>query len=185
VTARSVLVRPYRDLELADTQEWEALVRKAYPPGEERLGSELRWADLDDAHSLIRVWDDGELRACAWVTLRTISVAGRDVRVAGIRGVVTDPDHRRRGYGRAVMEHAHELMRSLECEFALLFSSVMAVPFYEELGWRAIDGPVTCDQPGGEIDYTATLPPTAPVMVLPLRDAEFPAGPVNVRGLPW
>ena len=54
-------------------------------------------------------------------------------------------------------------MRSFaDCEFAVLFSSVMAVPFYEDLGWRAIRGPVTCDQPGGSIDYTETLA-TGPV----------------------
>ena len=84
------------------------------------------------------------------------------------------------------MGRAHELMRSFaDCEFAVLFSSVMAAPFYEELGWRAIRGPVTCDQPSGPIDYTETLP-TAPVMVLALRPtAELPDGPIDVRGLPW
>lgn len=179
--------RPYRDLESQELDEWKQLVQKAHPPGEARLGSDLRWAELDPATDyLIRVRDEGELRACAWVTRRTVSVSGGDVPVAGIRGVVTDPDQRRRGYGRAVMQRAHELMQSFaECEFALLFSSVMAVPFYESLGWRAVRGPVTCDQPGGRIDYTETLP-TAPVMVLGLRpSAEPPTGAITVRGLPW
>jgi hypothetical protein len=35
---------------------------------------------------------------------------------------------------------------------------MMAVPFNESLGWRAIGGPVTCDQPGGRIVYTEALP---------------------------
>src|SRR5207248_4809680 len=111
---------------------------------------------------------------------------GQEIRVAGIRGVVTDSDHRRRGYGRAVMERAQELMRSFpDCDFALLFSSVMAVPFYEYLGWRPLPCRVTCDQPGGRIDYTEALP-TAPVMVLALHElAELPPGAVHVLGLPW
>jgi aminoglycoside 2'-N-acetyltransferase I len=184
----SVDVRPYRDLDPKDTEEWKRLVRKAHPPGEEeQLGSDLRWADLEpDTDYLIRLWDEDELRACAWVTQRTISVSGHDTRVAGVRGVVTDPDQRRRGYGRAVMERAHELMRSFaDCDFALLFSSVMAVPFYEALGWRTIRGPVTCDQPGGRIDYTGALP-TAPVMAIRLRrSADLPDGPIDVPGLPW
>jgi aminoglycoside 2'-N-acetyltransferase I len=181
-----IAVMPYRDVRTHDLEEWERLVEKAHPPGAERLGSELRWADLDpDTDFLIRLWDDDELRACAWVTQRTVIASGADVAVAGIRGVVTDPGHRRRGYGRAVMEGAHELMRSLPRDFALLFSSVMAVPFYESLGWRPLRGPVTCEQPGGRIDYTTTLP-TAPVMVLELREgAVFPAGPIDVPGLPW
>jgi GNAT superfamily N-acetyltransferase len=183
----SIDVRPYRDLEPKDMEEWKRLVKRANPPGEVRLGSDLRWADLDrETDYLIRLWDEGELRACAWVTQRTVSVSGRETLVAGIRGVLTEPEQRRRGYGRAVMERAHALMRSFaDCDFALLFSSVMAVPFYEHLGWRAIPGPVTCDQPSGRIDYSETLP-TAPVMVLGLRTStDLPAGPVNVRGLPW
>lgn len=180
-------VRPYRDLEPGELEEWQSLVEKAHPPGEVRLGSEIRWAELDPATDyLIRLRDEAGLAACAWVTQRTISVSGREKLVAGIRGVVTDPDQRRRGYGRTVMERAHDLMRSAaNVECALLFSSVMAVPFYESLGWRTIPGPVRCDQPGGRINYTERLP-TAPVMALGLRSAaDIPTGPVDVHGLPW
>jgi aminoglycoside 2'-N-acetyltransferase I len=180
-------VRPYRDLEPAELEEWKQLATRAHPPGEARLGSELRWSDLDpETDFLVRLRDQDELRACAWVTRRTVRVSGRETVVAGIRGVVTDPEHRRRGYGRAVMEQAQELMRAdVDAEFALLFSSVMAVPFYESLGWLGIRGPVTCDQPSGRIDYTEALP-TAPVMVLRLRSTgDLPDGPVEVRGFPW
>ena len=180
-------VRRYRDLDPTDLEEWKRLANAAHPPDEVRLGSDIRWAELDpETDYLIRLWDQGELRSCAWVTQRTIDVSGRATRVAGIRGVVTHPDRRRRGYGRAVMERAHELMRSIAGpEFALLFSSVMAVPFYEKLGWLAVRGPVTCDQPDGRIDYTETLP-AAPVMVLGLgRSVDLPAGRVDVHGLPW
>lgn len=182
----SLDVRPYRDLRPEEIEEWKQLANKAHSPGEVRLGSDLRWADLNpETDYLVRLREDA-LRACAWVTQRTISAAGRESPVAGVRGVVTDPDHRRRGHGRAVMERAHELMRSFpDCEFALLFSSVMAVPFYEDLGWRALRGPIVCDQPGGPINYTETLP-TAPVMVLDLRpSAHLPHGRIDVRGLPW
>jgi GNAT superfamily N-acetyltransferase len=187
LVAMSIDVRPYGDLEPKEIEEWERLVRKAHPPGEVRMGSDIRWAVLDpDTDYLIRLWDADELRTCGWVTKRTVSVSGRETLVAGIRGVVTDPDQRRRGYGRAVMERAQELMQSFaDCELAVLFSSVMAVPFYEDLGWRTIGGPVTCDQPSGRIDYTEKLP-TAPVMVLGLRpSANLPSGPVDVWGLPW
>jgi len=183
----TVDVRLYRELEGAELEEWAQLVSKAYPPGERRLGSDLHWADLDaQTDYLILLRHDSELRACAWVTKKTISVSGHEIRVAGIRGVVTDPGYRRRGYGRLVMARAHELMGTFsDCDFAVLFSSVMAVPFYEHLGWRAIPEPVSCDQPDGRIDYTAALP-TAPVMVLALHEpAELPSGPVYVAGLPW
>jgi hypothetical protein len=84
------------------------------------------------------------------------------------------------------MEAAHELIDSFpDCAFALLFSSVTAVRFYRELGWRAIAGPVLCDQPGGRIDYTKRLP-TAPVMVRTADESAFdPTPPIDIRGLPW
>jgi GNAT superfamily N-acetyltransferase len=100
--------------------------------------------------------------------------------------VMTDPERRRHGYGRTVMARAHEVIRSLEdCEFALLFASVMAVPFYKELGWRVVSGPVFCEQPTGVVDYTQLLP-TAPVMVLTRSPGDpLPKSPIDVRGLPW
>jgi GNAT superfamily N-acetyltransferase len=163
----AVEVRPYRELQPDERGEWDRLVRKAHPPGEVRLGSDLRWADLDaETDYLIQFREDDELRACAWVTRRTVTISDQEMCVAGIRGAITDPDYRRRGYGRAVMQRAHRLMRSFpDCEFALLFSSVMAVPFYETLGWRMVRESVTCEQPSGRIDYTEALP-TAPVMAL-------------------
>jgi GNAT superfamily N-acetyltransferase len=183
----AVEVRPYRKLQPDELGEWDRLVRKTRPPGEVRLGSDLRWADLDaETDYLIQFREDDELRACAWVTRRTVTISDQEMCVAGIRGVITDPDYRRRGYGRAVMERAHRLMRSFpDCEFALLFSSVMAVPFYETLGWRMVRESVTCEQRGGRIDYAEALP-TAAVMALALRHpADLPSGPVHVHGLPW
>ena len=179
--------KPYRDVQPDELEEWTQLATRVHPPGETRLGSELQWADLDpETDYLVRARDGGELRACAWVTKRVVSISGDELTVAGIRGVLTDPERRRRGHGRAVMERAHDVMRSFgDCDVALLFSSVMAVPFYESLGWRAVNGPVTCEQPGGRIDYTQALP-TAPVMALALhRAAELPFGPIHVHGFPW
>ena len=164
--------------------EWRRLRLRARSADE--LGSDLRWAEAQASDLLIRLWADGDLRACAWVTRRTIAVGGRETRVAGVRGVMTDPAYRRRGYGRAVMERAHELIRSFpDCEFGLLFSSVMAVPFYEALGWRRVAGPVMCDQPDGPLDYTGRFP-QAPIMAL-MRDRASPPpqGAIDALGLPW
>ena len=178
--------RGQAEITAAQNEEWHRLARAVHPPGEARVGSDLRWADLDPSvDRFIGLWDEDELRACAWTTERTILIGGREARVGGVRGVMTHPDHRRRGYGTAVMERAREIVRSRDVELALLFSSVMAVPFYEKLGWRKVAGPVFCDQPDGRIDYTARLP-QAPVMALVLRPGLEPVrGPIDVRGLPW
>jgi hypothetical protein len=40
-------VRPYRDLDPTDLEECKRLANAAHPPDEVRLGSDLRWAELD------------------------------------------------------------------------------------------------------------------------------------------
>jgi GNAT superfamily N-acetyltransferase len=176
----------FADVTADEMEEWRRLQARAHPAGEERLGGELAWAKLEPTDYFIRLHADGDLRACAWLTRRAVVVDEREAEVAGVRGVMTDPGYRRRGFGRIVMERAHDLIRSLDdCEFALLFSSVMAVPFYESLGWHAVYGPVTCDQPGGRINYTERLP-TALVMVRMKEDhTPPPSGAIDVLGLPW
>jgi GNAT superfamily N-acetyltransferase len=179
-------VRHFRDVEATDMDEWRGLQQRVNSADEVSLGAGLRWAKLEPADYLIRLWDDCDLRACAWVTLRAIRVDGRETHAVGVRGVMTDPSYRRRGFGRLVMERAQELIRSRsDCEFGLLFSSVMAIPFYEALGWRTVPGPVRCHQPGGDIEYTEHLP-EAPVMAY-MRDQATapPAGTIDVAGLPW
>jgi hypothetical protein len=72
-------VRPYRDLAPTEMGEWKRLAKKAHPPGGVRLGSDLRWADLaPETDYLVRLWDEDELRACAWVTQRTVSISVRE-----------------------------------------------------------------------------------------------------------
>ena len=169
-----------------ETDAWRRLQARVYPPDQERIGADLQWAKREPTDYFIRLWAEGDLRACAWLTRRAIAVGGRENLVAGVRGVMTDPAYRRLGLGRTVMERTHELMRSLaDCDFGLLFSSVMAVPFYESLGWLAVDGPVVCDQPGGRINYTERLP-MAPVMVR-MTDPQIPppSGAIDVMGPPW
>jgi aminoglycoside 2'-N-acetyltransferase I len=180
-------VRRVADLTPDDMSEWEKLAAVVHPPGEKRLSAQLDWAPLESRTDYsIRLWSEGELRACAWVTQRAVTVEGRPTKVAGIRGVMTHPAYRRFGYGRLVMERAHALFADLGVDFGLLFSSEMAVPFYESLGWRRVSNPVTCEQPGGPIRYQDHIPASAPVMArMPSSAAQMPTGTIDLLGLPW
>lgn len=186
VTGVRIEVRPRSQLADADLEEWRALAQVVHPTGRPRLGSDIRWATSEPTDYLVRAWDDENLLACAWITERKIAVDEERTRVAGIRGVMTHPNHRRRGYGRAVMLHAQAHIDWVgSAEFAMLFSSVMAVPFYESLGWRAVAVPVFCRQPEGRIDFTKRLP-DAPVMVrTPSGNAPPDVRAIDIRGLPW
>ena len=118
-----VEVLAYPTLPSRQLDEWRTLRYRVHPRGVSELGSDLSWAPLDEStDQLVGLWDGSALRSCAWITKRTIAVDERRVRVAGVRGVMTDPARRRRGY--------------------------VAVPFYVRLGWRAVTGPVFCEQRG-------------------------------------
>jgi hypothetical protein len=83
------------------------------------------------------------------------------------------------------MRRAEEhIWREVRPALAMLYSSVMAVPFYESLGWRAIPGPVFCEQPGGTINVTELLP-NNPIMVLVPDGTPLPEGVVDLCGLPF
>lgn len=158
---------------------------RCFGPPEQRTPHPLVISPDDDLRYLIRVWEDGLLVSCHWLTERTILVREQLARIAGIRGVATDPAHRRRGFGAAAMRHSAEFIwRERKPDFAMLLSSVMAVPFYQSLGWQIVEGPIWFDQPGGKLDLCAVLP-DRPGMVLLPEGGTLPRGPFDLCGLPF
>jgi aminoglycoside 2'-N-acetyltransferase I len=178
-------IRASSELQGAGLDEWRRLGDLVHPAGR-RPAPGVEWAPREDTDQIVRVWDEQELRACAWVTWRRVTIDDNDARVAGVRGVMTHPDQRRRGYGRVAMLHAQAVIDSAAgIELALLFSSVMGVPFYESLGWQPVRVPVYCQQPDGRIDFTEREP-DAPVMVrLSSAAATAPTRAIDIGGLPW
>jgi aminoglycoside 2'-N-acetyltransferase I len=167
-------------------RELSDLFTRCFGPPESRTPHPLVIAPDDDTKYIVRVWDDGLLVSGLWITERTILADGQPTRIAGIRGVRTDPAYRRRGYAAAGMRSAQDFIwRELRPNLAMLHSSVMAVPFYESLGWRAIDGPVYCDQPAGKLNVTEKLPQNPIMVLLPAGRQDLPHGPVDLCGLPF
>ncbi|SDJ73663.1 Acetyltransferase (GNAT) domain-containing protein [Nocardioides sp. YR527] len=74
----------------------------------------------------------------------TIAVIGTDAVADRIR---TDPDHRRRGLGGAVMTLLVAAAREAGAGHGLLVASAMGEPLYADLGWRAEARLVTARSP--------------------------------------
>ena len=87
----------------AERAELRDLAVRCFGPPELRPPHPLTTAPDADTLFVVRVWDEGLLVTCSWITERTILVDGRPARAAGIRGVRTDPARRRCGFASAPM----------------------------------------------------------------------------------
>ncbi|MBI1390013.1 MAG: GNAT family N-acetyltransferase [bacterium] len=78
-------------------------------------------------------------RVLAFVQIfdREMMFEGERVRFGGIGSVGTRPSHRGRGYARALLKRAIEVMDETGMAGSMLFTKIH--PFYEELGWRTIE----------------------------------------------
>ena len=146
----------------------------------------LTWTPPDpNSDWWLQVHEADRLVSFLLIIRRTILVNGDPTPVAGVRGLATHPDYRRRGYGSVAMQRATEFVwQELRPQLALLLSSEMAVPFYRKLGWQVLTGPVFCEQPGRTANYTEEFP-QCPAMVVMPDGSPAPSGPVDLCGLPW
>ena len=183
------------------------------PPGkrpfkaeDEELGVEIRFAEAltDEERQALFCWgkdifgvedanyrwrpkefhfiteEDGHPVSHVGVLKTAVRVGGREVTVGGIGAVVTVPEAQGRRYVHAAMRQAADFMCSeLGVEAGMLFCLPRLAPFYARQGWRMVEGEIEIDQPAGKMVWPYH------VMVLPCGRRAWPAGRVEVGGLPW
>jgi len=127
---------PYLDAILDASHElWhEGLTRRSYA----QYYAAQRKTAWGRAHlERFALVEGGDLVASAKRYAFTASVDGRPARTAGIGAVFTQPPHRGRGRGRAIVERLLERSAADGFELALLFSEIGA-DYYSALGFEAI-----------------------------------------------
>lgn len=135
------------------------------------------WADVD-WHVL--VWIGAELVSHVEIIERTGMVGGQSVKLGGVGGVASADEWRGRGLATLAMEKAGEFLRGkLHVEFGLLICGQEMTSFYHRLGWEVVHGPLVFHQPEGKVTFEDV------VMVLPCRGQQWPAGTIDLCGLPW
>jgi aminoglycoside 2'-N-acetyltransferase I len=143
---------------------------------------------IADWHVL--AWEGDLLVGHVDITERTASVAGNELRLGGIGGVVTLKAWRRGGIASAAMQKAAEFLRDeLAVPFGLLVCDPALAPFYQKLGWQVVAGPLIFDQPvslqagldqviSGGSTRKVTL--EGAILILPCREQNWPAGLIDL-----
>ena len=126
-------------------------------------------------HLRLVVRGDGIIGHMALV-LRSIVLDGRQVTVAGLAEVATDPGHRGQGIAASLLQVAIAEAKASPAEYLLLFG---VAGIYAAAGFRRVANPLTCVEVDGTRVGTAG---DDDLMVLALRDAPWPEGPVDLRG---
>lgn len=178
---------PTSELSPAERQELADLNVLVNGPPEARQdpAARLVFGGYEDTRSAVRVRLDGLLVSCLFLAERRMLIDAQPTHVGGMRGVLTHPSYRRRGFGRAAMLRGQKaIWEEIQPELALLLSSEMAVPFYQSLGWQVFSGRLLCEQPGGVINYTELLPAQPPMLQWP-QETRREIASVDMCGLPW
>ena len=158
-------------------EEWRAL----FAWGEKIFGVEdlnYRWRPKE-WHFIVE--EEGRPLAHVGVAKVSVTAGGREATVGGVGGVVSTPDGRGRHLVHDAMRRAADFIcGELEAEAGMLFCLDRLVSFYARQGWRLIDDEVEIEQPDGRV-----VSPHFRSMVLPCGGREWPAGRVEIEGLPW
>jgi predicted acetyltransferase len=114
---------------------------------------------------------------------RTVQVGGQSLSIAGIGGVATHPQFRRRGFTGVLLQTALKQMRqrgsSDTYDFAMLFCYDPMIPFYTKRGFTQVPNLVHILQAGQWILFGDNR------MILPLSGKPWPEGEVDVSGRSW
>ena len=159
----------------------EPLLRAVWSPD---IMEKKQWADIKWAHADLRVLldasDDSGLACHVGIYFRTITWNGHKVHVAGIGGVATREDCRRRGYASLALDAAVHTIRANDAvKFAILFCEPHNFAFYQARGWHPFAGEVYCEQPSGQIRFEAMAPFVNDIVRAPRQ------GKIDLCGLPW
>ncbi len=138
---------------------------------------ELKWRQKDLHFTL---YLEGRATSHVGTLIDTVTVDSCEIIICGIGAVVTRKDSQNKGLAHVVLSQVlNWASESTKAEFGFLFCRPPLVPFYESMRWQLLKERVLVDQPSGEIESPM------PVMVLPLRETEWPPGEVKLGGLPW
>jgi aminoglycoside 2'-N-acetyltransferase I len=142
------------------------------------LGASVYEWSAFDWHVLVRM--EGDIVSHVGITARMVTVGGRSMNLGGVGGVATKAEWRNRRLAAAALEEAALFLCNIVgTQFILLVCTEELVPFYQNLGWVAVQGPLLFDQRGRQTSWSDAT------MVRSCRGIPWPKGTIDLCGLPW
>ncbi|MFC0557787.1 GNAT family N-acetyltransferase [Halalkalibacter alkalisediminis] len=96
---------------------------------------------LKKHHELIGIIEEDQLVAKLHFLPLTIYMNKKEIKMGGIAGVATYPEHRRKGYVKEMLIHILKQMKEEHYSVSMLYP--FSVPFYREYGWELFSDKLT------------------------------------------
>jgi predicted acetyltransferase len=178
-TVLEISIRPSKKLTPAEAHETEILDKLAFAgEGGEEYDDGIQWIEESKWHVLGRV--GGVLVSQVIVSDQHITIGGQSLSIAGVGGVGTHPDWRRRGFARHLLKAAEDLVRTEGgYDFGMLFCDPKMIPYYASCGYIQIFNQIFIIQRGQRVAFIDHQ------MVLPISGKLWPEGVVDIPGRPW
>ncbi len=157
-------------------RELRELISSAFFEPHNAFFQERRYAQEMPRHRFLVRSAEGRLVAHLAVHEKVISVAGADVAIGGMAEVCVHESARGRGYVRLLLEQAHRELLESDIGFAFLFGDAN---IYGSSGYRHVLSPIRRLNHLTH-DYETSVRQDA--LVKPLAAAEWPEGPIDLRG---
>jgi aminoglycoside 2'-N-acetyltransferase I len=114
------------------------------------------------------------------VLQRTITVSNKPILIAGVGFLITEPEHRGRGFATELMKHTETFVRKkLELPFCLLTCKPRLEALYSGMGWKTVNCPNVFTQPNGNRSCGGLI------MIKECGGISWPDGKIDLCGLPW
>jgi len=131
----------------------------------------------------VTLHDGEELVAHVGLTDRHITIGSKPAHIAGVQNVFVLPTRRGQGLCDMVMNRAMAEALRRNFDFGLLFCVPQLEKVYARCGWLSLGERevIRVDETGSEVP----IPGKNIAMFHPLRQTEFPAGLIHLRGNDW
>lgn len=114
------------------------------------------------------------------VLQRTITVDQKSLLIGGVGFLITEPEHRGRGFATSMMKEAMSFVGTrLGLPYALLTCKPKLESLYSGMGWRTASGLNVFVQPTGSRSCGGLI------MVRECGGLSWPDGKIDLCGLPW